>query len=221
MANTPRQRISTTKKKQAAPSRLPMILGALAVLVLAVVIAVMTASDSGSAISVEEFAGSPTVTTDPLPPFGGDTANDPAVGQRAPTVEGESIDGESVTIGEPGGSQLLVFLASWCPACQAELPELVEWLDGGNLPEQVDLTAVITGLDATRPNWPPTDWLEEEGYTGATIVDDADSTIANTYGMSGTPFWVAIDSEGNVVARASGRLDMSQVQVMADSLAQR
>lgn len=219
MANTARNR--PPSKKAAAPSRLPMILGALAVVALAVVIALMTTSDSGSSVTVEEFAGSPSVTTDPLPMFGGDTANDPAIGQRAPTVDGESVTDEEIVIGEPGRSQLLVFLASWCPACQAELPELVEWLDGGNLPDEVDLTAVITGLDATRPNWPPTDWLDDEGYTGATIVDDGESTIANAYGMSGTPFWVAIDSEGNVVARASGRLEMSQVQVMADSLATR
>ncbi|MEX2504561.1 MAG: TlpA disulfide reductase family protein [Egicoccus sp.] len=218
MATNARSR-PTSKKN--ATSRLPMILGAVAVVALAVLIAVMTASDSGSAVSVEELAGSPSVTTDPLPQFADDTANDPAIGQRAPAVQGESIDDEEVTIGEPGRSQLLLFLASWCPACQAELPEIVEWLDGGNLPDEVDLTAVVTGLDATRPNWPPTDWLEEEGYTGATIVDDESSTIADAYGMSGTPFWVAVDSEGNVVARVSGRLGMSQVQVMVDSLAER
>ena len=220
MANTARNR-TPSKKKAAAPSRLPMILGALAVVALAVVIALMTASDSGSSVTVEDVAGSPSVTTDPLPEFGGDTANDPAIGQRAPAVAGQSIDDEDVAIGEPGRSQMLLFLASWCPACQAELPEVVEWIDGGNLPDEVDLTAVITGLDATRPNWPPTDWLDEEGYTGATIVDDETSTIANAYGMSGTPFWVAVDSEGNVVARYSGRLEMSQVQTMADSLATR
>lgn len=220
MAKTPRTRISTTKKRPATPSRLPMILGALAVVVLAVVIAVMTATDSGSAISVEDFAGSPEVTTDPLPQFAGDPASDPAIGTRAPTVAGESVDDEPVTIGASGQPQLLVFLAAWCPACQAELPELVEWLDGGNLPDEVELTAVLTGLDNTRPNWPPTDWLDDEGYTGRTIVDAADSTIANAYGMSGTPFWVGIDADGNVAFRASGRLDMSQVQAVADSLAQ-
>jgi thiol-disulfide isomerase/thioredoxin len=219
MANTARKRTSARNSKT-APSRLPMLLGALAVVALAVGIAVMTASDAGSAVSVEEFAGSPTVTTDPLPPFA-DTATDPAIGQRAPAVQGQSIDDEEVTIGEPGRSQLLLFLASWCPACQAELPEVVEWLEGGKLPDEVDMTAVVTGLDATRPNWPPSDWLDEEGYTGPNIVDDAQSTIADAYGMSGTPFWVAIDSAGNVVARASGRLDMSQVQIMADSLATR
>ena len=212
----------TTKRpanRKTAPSKLPMALGALAVVVAAVVIAVLTTSGSGTSVSVEAFAGSPTVTTDPLPPFGGDTANDPAIGQRAPVVEGQGIGGSERTTGEAGQPQLLVFLASWCPHCQAELPELVDWLEAGNLPDGVELTAVITGLDATRPNWPPSDWLETEGYTGATIVDDADSTIAQTYGMSGTPFWVAIDGNGDVVARASGQLGMERVQALADAVA--
>ncbi|MFA9443900.1 TlpA family protein disulfide reductase [Egicoccus sp. AB-alg6-2] len=211
----------TRARSKAAPSRMPLLLGGLAVLALAVLIAVMTASGTGSAVSVEELAGSPQVASDPLPDFAGDPANDPALGQPAPVVEGEGVAGDEVTIGGSGAPQLLVFLASWCPACQAELPELVEWLEGGNLPDEVELTAVITGLDATRPNWPPTDWLDDEGYTGATILDDAESTIADVYGMSGTPFWVAIDRDGSVVGRASGRLEMRQVQVMADSLAQR
>ncbi|GGI03093.1 TlpA family protein disulfide reductase [Egicoccus halophilus] len=203
------------------PSRLPLVLGALAVLGVAILIAVFTANDASSAVTVEDVAGSPSVVTDPLPDFGGDTAADPALGQRAPQVDGQAIEGGgAVTIGAGNGPELLVFLASWCPACQAELPELVGWLDGGNLPDEVALTAVVTGLDNTRPNWPPTDWLEREGYTGETIVDDAEGTIAGAYGMSGTPFWVALDAEGQVVARASGRLEMHQVQQMADVLAQ-
>ncbi|MFA9431576.1 TlpA family protein disulfide reductase [Egicoccus sp. AB-alg2] len=210
-------------KKKIAPSRLPLLLGGLAVLALAVVIAVLTTSDTASAVHVADLAGSPEVRSDPLPPFGGDPASDPATGQRAPQVDGQGLagtanGGRDVTIGEAGTPQLLVFLASWCPACQAELPELVEWLDAGNLPDDVELTAVVTGLDDTRPNWPPTDWLEREGYTGATIVDDADGTIAQTYGMSGTPFWVAVDADGQVVARAAGQLPMPQVQRLADAI---
>jgi thiol-disulfide isomerase/thioredoxin len=72
-----------------------------------------------------------------------------------------------------------MFLASWCPACQAELPEVVTWLEQGNLPADVELTAIATGLDAGRPNWPPDAWFEAEGYDGRVLVDDADGQVAD------------------------------------------
>jgi thiol-disulfide isomerase/thioredoxin len=148
---------STAKRPPQRSSKLPLVLGGLAVVVLAVLIAYFTAQDQGVGFrGVDELAGSPIVTGDELPPFEGDTANDPALGQRPPVITGADFEGTTTTMGETGTPQLLMFLASWCPACQAELPEVVEWLEAGNLPAEVELTAVATGLDAGRPNWPPT-----------------------------------------------------------------
>jgi cytochrome c biogenesis protein CcmG, thiol:disulfide interchange protein DsbE len=170
--------------------------------------------------SVAEVAGSPDITGDPLPPFpeDGDPAADPALGAQAPVTTGTDFDGEPVSIGD-GDAELVVFMASWCPACQAELPELVEWLDADGLPDGVELVSVSTGLADNRPNWPPQDWFEREGYEHPIIVDDADGSIATAYGMSATPFWVLL-RDGQVEARFPGRLDMAQVDQMAQTLAQ-
>jgi thiol-disulfide isomerase/thioredoxin len=154
-------------------------------------------SDSGPAL--EEVEGDPQITGEALPAFTGE--GDPALGTPAPVVTGAGFDGSAATVGE--GDELVVFLASWCSFCREELPELVDWLDAGNLPEGVALTAVVTGLDPVAPNWPPQDWLAREGYTGQVLVDDADGSVASAYGMSGTPFWVVL-SDGEVVARAAG-----------------
>ena len=169
--------------------------------------------------SVEEVAGSPEVTGDPLPQFpqNGDPAADPAVDAQAPVTTGTDFDGEPVSIGD-GDAELIVFMASWCPACQAELPELVEWLDAGGLPDGVELVSVSTGLADNRPNWPPQDWFEREGYDHPIIVDDAEGSIAHAYGMSATPFWVAL-RDGEVQGRIPGQLPMEQVQQIAESLA--
>ena len=69
-----------------------------------------------------------TVTGDLLPAFEGDTATDAGAGLAAPILEGESFDGTAVVV-EPGSPTLLVFLAHWCPHCQAEVPDLVEWAE--------------------------------------------------------------------------------------------
>jgi cytochrome c biogenesis protein CcmG, thiol:disulfide interchange protein DsbE len=170
--------------------------------------------------SVADVAGSPDVTGEPLPMFpdNGDPAADPALGAQAPVTTGTDFDGEPVSIGD-GDAELVVFMASWCPACQAELPELVEWLDADGLPDGVELVSVSTGLADNRPNWPPQDWFEREGYEHPIIVDDADGSIATAYGMSATPFWVLL-RDGQVEARFPGRLDMAQVDQMAQTLAQ-
>ena len=170
--------------------------------------------------SVEEVAGSPDISGEPLPQFpqDEDPAADPALGAPAPVTTGTDFEGEPVSIGD-GDAEIIVFMASWCPACQAELPELVEWLNAGGLPDGVELVSVSTGLADNRPNWPPQDWFEREGYDHPIIVDDAEGSIASAYGMSATPFWVLV-RDGQVEARFPGRLEMAQVDQMAQTLAQ-
>jgi thiol-disulfide isomerase/thioredoxin len=210
---------STGKKKSSTSSSLPLVLGGVAVVLIAALIGVLTASGREEAVGVADISGTPIVTGDPLPAFEGDTAADPALGTRPPVITGADFEGNTVTLGESGSPQLLMFLASWCPACQAELPEVVEWLDAGNLPDDVELKAVATGLDAGRPNWPPDAWFEREGFGEPIVVDDADGTVAEAYGLTATPYWVALDADGQVAARISGMIDMQQLSALADSLA--
>ena len=64
---------------------------------------------------------------EPLPEFvAGET--DPAIGMKAPIFVTEYLDGEYAFIGGGGGpndtAKLVVFVAHWCPTCQAEVPEM-------------------------------------------------------------------------------------------------
>lgn len=218
--NTPKKRPNPRAEARRAAERrrrLLLLAGGAAVLVLAVAIAIASVGESASRITVDEVAGDIEVTGDPLPAFGGDPSNDPAVGTRAPTVSGTSFDGEQRRIGGDHGPQVISFLASWCPACEQEMPDLTAWLEDDRLPDGVELVAVSTFLDEGRPNWPPDAWFEGFGYPGPILVDDADSTAAETFGLSGTPFWVAVDEEGVVTHRSSGLLPMEQLdQIVAE-----
>jgi thiol-disulfide isomerase/thioredoxin len=198
--------------------RLIFVLVGLVVVVLAVVIGVLSVGEGSDHLTVAEVAGEVAVEGDALPQHdaGG---GDPALGEPAPRVQGESFDGSPISIGEPGQAQLITFVASWCPACQEELPLLTDWLNDGNLPAEVDLVAVATSLDPGRPNWPPQDWFEAEDYPGPVMVDDGDSTAARAFGLSGTPFWVAVDGDGEVVWRTSGMVPMEQLSAIANDLA--
>ena len=126
---------------------------------------------------------------------------DPAVGMPAPGIAGETV---SVT---PGGAPtVILFLAHWCSACQQEVPSLTDWVETNGIPVGVDLIAVATSTNPTQGNYPPSAWLEREGFPFPVVYDDEDNTAGIAYGVSAYPFWVVVDSEGNVVQRFSGVL---------------
>lgn len=207
--------------RRAAERRRRLRLLAIGVVVLgaATLIAVLSIGDRGARVSVDELAGEVIVDGDPLARFGGDPVADAAIGTAAPVLQGADFAGQPVQIGATGSPQLVAYMASWCPACQRELPDLVAWLDGGGMPAGTELVVVATGLDDRRPNWPPNTWLEREGYDGPVLVDDAAGTAATVLGLSATPFWVALDGDGQVLLRAAGLLDTQQLDAIAGMLA--
>lgn len=155
---------------------------------------------------------------DTLPPY--QQGADSAVGSKAPEITGETFDGESVTITPGDGTpKAISFLAHWCPHCQREMPTVVDWADNGGLPEGVELIGVATGIDRNRPNFPPQDWFENEGWPGSNVVD-GDNSVARTYGLSNYPYWVLVDGEGNVVQRWSGETTPQQLDERIGQLAQ-
>jgi thiol-disulfide isomerase/thioredoxin len=149
--------------------------------------------------------GTPVVAGDPLPTYNPDAA-DVALGLPAPLVQGADWEGNPVSIEADGTPKIVVFLAHWCPHCQAEVPVIQSWVNAGNLPDDVELLSVATLTDPTRPNWPPQDWLVNEGWTAPVIMDDATGTVAGNYGLAGTPFWIVLDGDNNNLQRASGEL---------------
>lgn len=218
-----RARIDRAEAKAAEERRRKLIFAGVGVVVLgvAVLIGVLSAQESSSAVRVDDIAGAPSIDGEPLPPAPDDPTADTATGSQAPLVEGADFDGTPVTLGDAGTPKLVMFLASWCPACQQELPAVVSWADAGGVPDGVELMSVITGLDATRPNWPPDAWVERESWTGANLIDDADGSVAGAYGLTATPYWVALDAEGRVAARVTGMLDAQQLDALASTVAAR
>jgi thiol-disulfide isomerase/thioredoxin len=135
---------------------------------------------------------------------------DAATGTVIPTVEGKGFDGTPVTIGADGRPKILVFVAHWCPHCQREVPRLSEYLQDRPLPADVDMVTVATGTTPDRPNYPPSEWLENEQWPGPVLADSEDQKAAAAFGISAYPFFVAADKDGKVVARTSGELTTDQ-----------
>ena len=135
--------------------------------------------------------------------------SDAGTGARAPQLVGTGFDGQPLSIAPGTEPMVVVFVAHWCPHCQAEVPLLAAWASGG-VRNGVAVRAVSTSTTSERPNYPPSAWLAREGFTIPTLADDAKSSAASAYGLTSFPYFVAMDAKGNVVARVSGELTEAQ-----------
>lgn len=201
-------------------SRTPLFIGAavIAVVLVAAVVAIALNASGGGGDLAEPATTPIGVAGTPLPALT-DPTNDPAVGRPIPTLTGTDLSGAPITIGPEGGAQAIVIVAHWCPHCQAELPLLVDYLESTGMPDGVELVAVSTSIDPVRPNYPPSAWLEGEGWTAPTLVDDADSTALAALGMSNFPGFVFVDADGEVFGRITGEIPMATFDEIVNSLA--
>ncbi len=170
-----------------------------------------------TAVPIEEVVGSPQVDGS-LPPMGNSNVDQTATGQEAPTVTGTDFDGEEVTITNDGRPKAIVFLAHWCPHCQAEVPSVQRWLNDTGGVDGVDMYSVTTAIDPRRNNYPPQRWLEDEGWTVPIIRDNAASSVLTAHGNGGFPFWVFTNSDGTVALRVAGEIPINDLEAILRNL---
>lgn len=176
--------------------------------IVAVVSARNTSSEANEAVDSRQ-AAEISVEGTPLAPLPAEGA-DPSVGVAIPTVVGQDFTGDPVTVGPDEGAQVIMAVAHWCPHCQVEVPRVMDHLADNPMPDDVELVMLSTSVKSAADNYPPQSWLEREGWTGATLVDSADSQAAAAMGVSGFPYFVAVDADGNVTARTSGEISNEQ-----------
>ena len=200
------------------------------IVVLAAVVAVVSSSGDES-VSTDTTLVGPTTTgvdgaltpaeTQPvqydgnLPMFESDV-NDSAVGQDAPALLMHGFNGQRFTIdpGVDGKPLMLVFLAHWCPHCNAEIPVLNEWQKQGLVPEELNVVGITTGTRADQPNYPPSQWVEDMEWPWAALPDSDKNEAAYAYGVTGFPTFVVIGGDGLVKYRGSGEKSLEDVDAV-------
>jgi thiol-disulfide isomerase/thioredoxin len=192
-------------KRMSSGLALGLVIGALVLIIGIVAIVLSAGGDDDTGGSADLSQTQPVEVAGATLPTMPDSGSDPAVGLTPPKLDGRSFDGSAVTIDPADGrNKMVVFLAHWCPHCQKELPNLVEWKQQGNQPADLDMYAVATGTNASAPNYPPSSWLAEEGWTDPVLADSTDSTAAAAYGLRSYPFAVIVGADGKVLARHAG-----------------
>jgi hypothetical protein len=185
------------------------------VVAVAAVTAVVTSRSDHSTASaaVIEQTRPVQVTGDSLPKL--TTGPDPAVGATIPELRGASFDGTPVDVTRTGQAKLVLFVAHWCPVCQREVALLTDFLRTNPLPAGVQLVTIATATNPNKPNYSPSAWLASQHWPNPILADSPDTVAAQAFGVSGFPYFVAVDSSGHVVARNKGMITTDQFTALA------
>lgn len=121
-----------------------------------------------------------------------------APGTPAPDFALPAINGDTVKLSDFKGKYvLLVFWASWCPDCRAEVPELKEMAA-----KYPDVAMVSVSFDRSEEKWHL--YVAQESLPGVQLFDPAgkkDSAVAAAYGVQWIPSLVVVSPEGVVALR--------------------
>jgi thiol-disulfide isomerase/thioredoxin len=136
----------------------------------------------------------------------------PADGEtEEPTVDPitiETIDAPGSEAGEArlpasGWPTFIDFFGTWCPPCEAQMPDLVEVHDRvGNESLFISVTTEDVGGGVSEQH--VVDWWDEHDGNW-TVGIDSNAELATEYNLSGFPYAVAIDADGTVQWSEPGR----------------
>jgi thiol-disulfide isomerase/thioredoxin len=138
-----------------------------------------------------------------------------AVGETVPGFSGPGIGGGTVRWSDyEGRPTVLSVWAPWCPHCQVELPML-----GRVMPEYPDVgfVTVVTAIGA-NPGPDPGAFLQENGITAPTLIDDESGTAAEALGIRGFPTLYFVDADGVVTYAGEGETSEAELRRLLAAL---
>ena len=132
-------------------------------------------------------------------------------GEAAPTFKLKNLAGEEVAVEAKGKPYIINFWATWCPPCQAEIPDLAAFHAAHK--DAVDFYAVNLQEEAA-----PVQKFMAERKADLPVVLDAQGTAANLYGVRAIPTTVVVDQEGKVVYRKTGGVTKEELEDVINKL---
>jgi thiol-disulfide isomerase/thioredoxin len=231
--NNPSGKRNASSKKSGSKS--PLIFVTLAIVVALAAVVALRAGKHGSSSSSDTLApsqvanqaqqanqnlekGDPgeyqpvSLVGDHLPAFD-QSIGDKAIGMSAPTFTGYSFDGSPIGYaGGDGTPTMIVFLAHWCPHCNAEVPRLVQWYKSGLKPKALRIIGITTSSRNDAPNWPPSTWLTKTmAWPWESMADSQTSDAASAFGVTGFPAIILLNGAGKVEYRLSGEVPIDEL----------
>lgn len=131
----------------------------------------------------------------------------------APEFTLAGFDGSSFSLSDYRGQVVVLnFWASWCDPCIAEMPMLnriADEFEGDNV--------VIVGVNVWDTNEAARRFIDELNVTYPVIEDNASTSIAVEFGLTGVPETFVINPDGEIVTYYRG--EFSNAQQIRDMIA--
>lgn len=134
-------------------------------------------------------------------------------GEAVPSFSAPELSGGTVSWSEyEGAPAVLTVWASWCPHCQAELPVL------DRVMRDYPAVGFVTITTAIGDPPSPEEYMQENGFTFPTAVDDADGTLGAAFGIQAFPTLYFVNSDGTVAQGMTGEVDEATLRSTIESL---
>jgi len=136
----------------------------------------------------------------------------PAVGATAPSFSLDRLGGGGTvsTPGEGGGSGrpvVLVFFASWCTPCAAEMPALAAVYRHQSPRSRVQ----IIGIDGMDPTKDALAFVRHSGVSFPVAADPVYQVTEGLYYFTGDPDAVFVNSDGTIAGIVRGPITAAQL----------
>jgi cytochrome c biogenesis protein CcmG/thiol:disulfide interchange protein DsbE len=127
-------------------------------------------------------------------------ADSPLLGQVAPPLTGETLDGGTFDLeGERGRWVVVNFFASWCAPCRQEHPELVSFAQRHEAAGDAVVVSVVYNDDTAAVR----EYFDRNGGDWPVMVGDTGSD-ALEWGVAGVPESYVVDPVGFVRYKVIG-----------------
>ena len=126
-------------------------------------------------------------------------------GEAAPKFTLKNLAGEDVAVEAKGKPYIINFWATWCPPCQAEIPDLAAFHAAHK--DAVDFYAVNLQEDAA-----PVQKFMQERKADLPVVLDTKGAAATLYGVRAIPTTVVVDKEGKIAFRKTGGVTKEELE---------
>jgi rhodanese-related sulfurtransferase/peroxiredoxin len=117
-----------------------------------------------------------------------------SVGDKAADFTLRTHDGKSLTLSKLKGKRgaVLVFFATWCPSCMAEVPQIKKFVD-----ESKDKGILVYGVNLQQEQRIVDNFVKSY-KVNYRILMDLQGEAGKKYGVRGIPYIVGIDANGIV-----------------------